>query len=296
MDSKLEGPARSRAPFSSSPPPSALAPSHHRTSLCVIEESAATLLAARVPPIPFSSPPAIGRASLRVRRLPVFPPPRASLRIIEDSASALLAARLPILDCMDVEVRAAGAMADPDSLVPSRLASRDYGVCGFAHPRTALRDWGVCVRPFSLPAYRVEAVWMWRRCGQLVAAGATMGPDSFVHARPSHRFASSRSPRPPSRPRCPRTVWRCGGSVDVEVRAAGGDGAGDGVSESPILPLPARLTASQPRASRLASHHGEFVFSLPAYRVEAVRMGRCADGAAGGTFARLSVRLHPRFA
>ncbi|KAJ7902272.1 hypothetical protein B0H13DRAFT_2335701 [Mycena leptocephala] len=120
-DPKLEGPARLRVPFSS--PPSAR--SHHRTSLRVIEESAATLLAARVSPVPFSSPPAIVFAGgarrcgprppsslpgyrswtvwmwtceLRVRwRIPIRSYPRTSLRATMESAASRTLAPLRVM-------------------------------------------------------------------------------------------------------------------------------------------------------------------------------------------------------
>ncbi|KAJ7902262.1 hypothetical protein B0H13DRAFT_2663806 [Mycena leptocephala] len=88
-----------------------------------------------------------------------------------------------------------------------------------SYPPTASRDWGVRIHPFSLPAYRVEAAW--RRRGQLVAAGATMGPDSLV--LPPLRVIES--------------------AVDVEVRAAGGDGAAGATIDlfSPLRVLAARV-------------------------------------------------------
>ncbi|KAJ7908114.1 hypothetical protein B0H13DRAFT_1878909 [Mycena leptocephala] len=152
----------------------ALAPSHHRTSLRVIEEFAATLLAARGSPVLFSSPPAIifaagdgaglSAAGAKLARLPLSA--REARRVIEESASALVAS-LPAYRVemwrhtsvsgesrWRVRLVTAGATIRPSSphtLTPLRVIEESA-------PRFA------SIRSPHPPSWwDVEAVWIWRR-------------------------------------------------------------------------------------------------------------------------------------
>lgn len=151
MDSKFEGPTRSRAPFSS-PPLRALAPSHHPRFASSRSLRPPSSLPAYRPSLcrlhpPLSSPVARVAAGATIARLP---PPRAWLHMIEQSASALLVPRVPITAIVFAEPSWAARRCACDNgspfaslpLVPSHY------IVSSRSPRP----------PVSLPPYRPSPV------------------------------------------------------------------------------------------------------------------------------------------